>query len=138
MILLDTNVLSEIMRAAAEPRVLRWLSAQPGTSLYTTAISEAEVLAGLAALPKGKRRSALETAASGLFADFHARILPFDSAAARQFPMIATARRRAGRPIAFADAQIASIARAAGATVATRDGGGFADCGIVVVDPWLA
>src|SRR5262245_6486251 len=121
MIILDTNVLSELMREKALPRVLEWLSTQPSSSLFTTAISEAEVLYGIAALPKGKRRKALEDAATGLFEDFGDRVLSFDSAAARHYAEIAIARRLAGQPIAFADAQIVSIARSRGARVATRD-----------------
>ena len=138
MIIVDTNVLSELMRADAEQRVLRWLSAQPVLSLHTTAITEAEILAGLGALPRGKRRTSLEDAALALFTDFRGRILSFDSAAAREYAEVARLRRRAGRPIAFADAQIAAIARATGARVATRDVGGFEDCDVDVVDPWTA
>jgi hypothetical protein len=136
MIILDTNVLSELMREKALPRVLQWLSAQPSSSLFTTAISEAEVLYGVAALPKGKRHKALEEAAMGLFQDFGGRILSFDSAAARHYAEIAIARRLAGQPISFADAQIVAIARSRGAKVATRDGAGFAGCGVELVDPW--
>lgn len=138
MIVLDTNVLSEVMRNDAEPRVLRWLSAQPSGRLYTTAITEAEILAGLEALPRSKRRGALESAAAELFAGFRGRVLSFDSAAAAQFADVVGRRRRAGRPIALADAQIAAISRAVGARVATRDAGGFSGCGVEVVDPWTA
>ena len=87
-------------------------------------------------LPAGKRRRALEDAAAGLFADFEDRVLPFDSAAARECARITSTRRRAGRPILFADAQIASIARSRGARIATRDRAGFAGCGVEILDPW--
>jgi len=136
VIIVDTNVLSELMRALAAPAVLDWLSAQAAASLYTTAISEAEILYGLAVLPAGKRRKGLEAAAVGLFDDFEGRILPFDSAAAHEWAQITAVRHRSGRPISFADAQIAAIARSHGARVATRDGAGFAGCGVELIDPW--
>lgn len=138
MIILDTNVLSELMRETVDPRVLEWASAQESASLFTTAISEAEVFAGLSVLPSGKRRRALEEAAAGLFADLDGRVLPFDSAAARLCAQVTSTRLKIGRPIPFADAQIAGIARSRGARVATRDGDGFAACSVDVVDPWRA
>jgi len=136
VIVLDTNVLSELMRAAPEPRVIAWISVQPDASLFTTALTEAEVLYGLAAMPLGKRRKALEDAATGLFSDFEGRILAFDSAAAGDYAKIAVARRMSGHPIALADAQIAAIARSRGARLATRDVAGFEGCGVDVIDPW--
>lgn len=136
MIVLDTNVLSELMRETPQARVIDWVSAQPSANLFTTVVSEAEVFFGLAALPPGKRRKALEEAAVGLFTDFDGRILVFDSFAARLCGEICGARQRAGRPISFADAQIAAIARSCDAVVATRDGAGFAECGVEVFDPW--
>jgi hypothetical protein len=136
VIILDTNVLSELMRRGAEPKVLSWLASQPSTSLYTTAISEAEILYGVGALPKGKRRNALEAAALGLFQDFEGRVLSFDSPAARYYAEIGISRRVAVHPISFADAQIAAIARLHKARVATRDGSGFEGCGVALVNPW--
>ncbi|MBI3181288.1 MAG: type II toxin-antitoxin system VapC family toxin [Myxococcales bacterium] len=136
MTVLDTNVLSELMRESASKPVLEWLSAQTPASLFTTTITEAEVFLGLALLPSGKRRRALEGAAAGLFADFEGRVLAFDSPAAKAFAEIGAARRRAGRPISHADAQIAAIVRSRGARLATRDGNDFGGCGIEVVDPW--
>jgi predicted nucleic acid-binding protein len=139
MIVLDTNVLSEAIRPAPAKTVLSWLAAQSTTQLFTTAISEAEILCGMALLPKGRRRTALEQAARRMFAeDFAERVLPFDSAAAEAFAAIAAARRREGRPITSFDAQIAAIARACGAALATRNVADFEACGIVVVDPWSA
>jgi predicted nucleic acid-binding protein len=115
------------------------MAAQPATQLFTAAICEAEVLFGLALLPAGRRRSALEEAARRMFAeDFAGRVLPFDRAAAEAFAAIGAARRRLGRPIAALDAQIAAIARAHGAVLATRNVADFAECGIDVVDPWTA
>lgn len=136
MIVLDTNVLSEAMRARFDPAVKAWMDAQPRDSMFATAISEAEIRYGLAVLPAGKRRTSLTEAANLVFREFDGRVLPFDSAAAREFGDICAARRKAGRPIGEFDAQIAAVARAIGAAVATRDVDDFAGCGIRVVSPW--
>jgi toxin FitB len=139
MIVLDTNVLSETWRPAPSPKVLAWMRSQPMSALFTTTITEAELFYGIALLPDSKRRRALEAAVSLIFAeDLAGRVLPFDSAAAREYATIAAARRHAGRPIAEADAQIAAIARSRGAAVATRNGEDFAGCGVTVVSPWEA
>lgn len=138
MIVLDTNVLSELMREHADEGVLAWVGAQAAVSLFTTAVCEAEVFYGLRALPAGKRRRALEEAAEGLFGEFEGRVLAFDSAAARVYAQLAVARRQAGRPITSADAQIAAIARSRGARLATRNGGDFEGCGLELCDPWRA
>jgi predicted nucleic acid-binding protein len=137
MIVLDTNVLSEIMRPEPSPRVVAWMGAQSAADVYTTSITEAEVLHGLMLLPSGKRRDALETAATSMFEeDFAGRILGFGSDAAPLYARIASDRRRAGRPISHFDAQIAAIARLAGAALATRNTADFEGCGLHVVDPW--
>src|SRR5215212_1992176 len=100
MIILDTNVLSELMRAGPEPAVFGWIAAQPRRSLYTTSINQAEILYRIAALPQGRRRSALAAAAEAMFAeDFAERVLPFDNRAARHYAGIVVARRRLGHPI---------------------------------------
>jgi predicted nucleic acid-binding protein len=139
MIVLDTNVLSETWRPAPSPKVMNWLRSQPMTAVFTTTISEAELFYGIALLPDSKRRRALESAVSLIFAeDLAGRVLPFDTAAAREYAAIAAARRRAGRPIAEADAQIAAIARSRGAAVATRNVEDFAGCEIAIVSPWEA
>jgi predicted nucleic acid-binding protein len=139
MIILDTNVLSEALKPSPSAKVLEWLAAQSGAQLFTTAITEAEILHGLELLPKGRRRNALSAAVDAMFEeDFGGRILPFDSAAARLFPRIAAARRSLGRPITQFDAQIAAIARARQAMLATRNSQDFQRCGIAVVDPWTA
>jgi toxin FitB len=139
MIVLDTNVLSELMRPAPSARVVAWMAAQPGPSLYTTSITQAEILHGLALLPRGRRRSALETAATSMFAeDFGGRILGFGPDAAPRYAQIASDRRRAGRPISHFDAQIAAIAQLAASTLATRNLADFEGCGVTVVDPWRA
>lgn len=137
MIVLDTNVLSEAWRPTPSSRVMGWMRSQPATALFTTTITEAELFYGIALLPDGKRRRSLASVVSLVFAeDLAGRVLPFDSAAAREYAEIAATRRRAGRPISEADAQIAAIARSRGAAVATRNVEDFAGCGLVVVSPW--
>lgn len=137
MIILDTNVLSELMKPKPTTKVVDWMAAQPAASLYTTSMTQAEILHGLMLLPLGRRRSALEAAATSMFAeDFGGRILGFGSDAAPPYAQIASDRRRAGRPISHFDAQIAAIARFMGAAVATRNTADFDGCGVTVVDPW--
>lgn len=137
MIILDTNVLSEILRPAPEPRVVDWLAAQDGATVCLTAITEAELRHGVAILPAGKRRDGLAEMIDQIIReDFAGRILPFDSPAAEAFAAIAAARRAIGRPILHADCQIAAIARVHGASVATRNMPDFTDCGIDLINPW--
>ena len=137
MIVLDTNVLSELMKPTPAPKVIDWMAAQPAANLHTTSITQAEILHGLLLLPPSRRRSALEAAATSMFGeDFAGRILEFGSDAAPVYAQIASARRRAGRPIAHFDAQIAAIARFMGAAIATRNTADFDGCGVTVVDPW--
>jgi predicted nucleic acid-binding protein len=137
MIVLDTNVISELMKSAPAEPVMRWTARIPATSLYTTSITQAEILHGVLLLPAGKRRNAIMAAAEAMFnEDFGERILPFGSAAAHAYADIAGARHRAGLPIASFDAQIAAIAHSTGATVATRNTKDFDRCGIGVVNPW--
>ena len=139
MIVLDTNVLSEAIRPVPSRRVLDWLAAQQPSGLFTTAISEAELFYGLALLPAGKRRTSLEEAVRRMLEeDFAQRVLPFDRAAASAFAVIASGRRKKGRPISEFNAQIAAVARINGAAVATRNADDFRDCGIGVIDPWTA
>ena len=130
MIVIDTNVVSELMRLAPDPAVMTWFSAQDSAELYLTAVSEAELRAG-------RRRERLAAEVDAVVReDFAGRVLPFDSAAARAYAVIAASRRSMGRPILEADCQIAAIARARDAAVATRDGADFEHCGIAVIDPW--
>lgn len=139
MIVLDTNVVSELLCPLPEPKVEHWLAARDGTTVFLTAVTEAELRYGVAVMPEGRRRAGLALMLdSVLREDFAGRILPFDSPAAEAFAAIASARRLAGRPIAQADCQIAAIARAAGAQVATRNVKDFEDCGIEVINPWEA
>jgi predicted nucleic acid-binding protein len=139
MIVLDTNVISEALRPAPADPVRRWMEKQPTGALFTTSVCEAELKLGAAILPQGRRRSELENAIAIIFQQaFAVRVLPFDRAAASAYALIGAARRRVGRPIATLDAQIAAIARAHGATVATRNVVDFIDCGLDLVDPWQA
>ena len=137
MIILDTNVLSELMKSRPAAEVLDWMAAQLAASLYTTSIAQAEILHGVMLLPAGRRRRALEAAATSMFAeDFGGRILGFGTESAPPYARIASDRRRAGRPISHFDAQIAAIARSTGAAVATRNLTDFDGCGVTLVDPW--
>ena len=137
MIVLDTNVLSELMRPAPSEAVVNWVSAQPVTRLFTTSITQAEILHGIMLLPAGRRRDTLAAMATAMFdEDFTDRVMPFGSDAARAYAQVASARQRIGRPISQFDAQIAAIARSIGAAVATRNVADFQECGIDVVNPW--
>ncbi len=137
MIVLDTNVVSELMRGAAEASVRRRFSAMPIARTYTTTITQAEVLFGIARMASGKRRDLLEREAQAVFAeDFRGRVLPFDAAAATAYASVAARRRTIGRPVAPFDAAIAAIALANGMAIATRNVRDFADCGVAVMNPW--
>ena len=139
MIILDTNALSEALKPAPSDIVLRWLESHEPTSVFTTTITQAEILLGIEALPAGKRKQSLATAAGILFDDrFLGRVLSFDEQSARQFAKIVVSRRSIGRPIAPFDAMIAAIARAHHATLATRNTRDFEHCGIPIVNPWIA
>jgi predicted nucleic acid-binding protein len=137
MILVDTNVVSELMRADPSPTVLIWFGAQDALQLHLSAVGEAELRRGAAILPEGQRRQRLTQAIDAMIAeDFAGRVLPFDSAAAVAFAAIFCERGAAGRPISFSDCQIAATARARGATLATRNVLDFEGCGIHLADPW--
>ena len=138
-VLLDTNVVSELLRPSPDPAVERWVAGRPAAELYFSAIGEAELRYGAALLPAGRRRDALAHAIDAILReDFEDRILPFDSDAAREYAGIASSRRSAGRRVAPADCQIAAIARSRGMAVATRNVRDFEDTGIDLVDPWAA
>ena len=137
--LLDTNVLSELLRATPEPNVLAWFAAQPAETLFVSAVTQAEMLLGARLLPPGKRRTALEAALTAMFhEDFAGRVLPFDSAAVPAYVDFVAARRALGRPVAQFDAQIAAIARGHQAQLATRNVNDFDACGVLVLNPWVA
>lgn len=138
MIVLDTNVLSELMRPNPDRAVMQWISAQPSTSLFTTSLTQAEIFYGLALLPEGLRRNKLIEAAKAMFyTEFVDRLLPFDTDAAMAYAGIAAARRASGQPISQIDAQIAAICNSRGARLASRNIRDFVDCGVPLIDPWL-
>jgi predicted nucleic acid-binding protein len=137
MIVLDTNVLSELMRAVPNANLLRWADACELSDIATTSVTQAEILYGISIMDDGRRKDSLIKAARGLFEeDFAGRILPFDAIAAAHFADIASMRRRIGRPISQADAQIAAIVRSHGARLATRNLVDFTDCGIELLNPF--
>ena len=139
MIVPDTNVVSEIMKAAPEEAVTGWIVEQAEASLYITSVTQAEILYGIQRLGTGKRRAALEAAAEAVFSeDFAGRILSFGTDAARAYARIAFQRQRAGKSISQFDAQIAAITFVARATLATRDLAGYEGCGIKLINPWYA
>ena len=142
LIILDTNVVSELMRQAPNPRVVAWLGRQPLSSLVTTSLTVAEIWAGFSILPGGRRQQDLQQAAAAIFAMFEhsygGRILPFDEQAGAAYGVITAERRRSGRPIKTIDAQIAAVARTRQAAVATRDEDDFAGLDLPVINPWTA
>jgi toxin FitB len=137
LIVVDTNVISELTRETPAPEVLSWLDSLAADEVATTAITAAELLYGVARLPDGRRKAELTKAVAGLLGeDFQGRVLAFDAPAARQCAEIVARRERVGRPIGMADAQIAAICHATGAALATRNTGDFEDSGIDLVNPW--
>jgi toxin FitB len=136
VILLDTNVISELIRPEPDQKVVGWIDGQLAREVGTTAVCLAELLHGVSRLDEGARKARLTTGV-GVFAERLAgRILPFDELAAAHYAAIVTHRDRIGRPISRADAQIAAIARASRATLATRNVRDFADTGIALINPW--
>lgn len=139
MFLLDTNIISELLRPSPDPAVETWVDDRRATDLYFSAIGEAELHYGVAVLPAGRRRPALASAIEAILReDFTDRILPFDREAARDYADIAAMRRAAGRTVLPADSQIAAIARSRGMAIATRNVRDFENIGIEVIDPWTA
>ena len=137
MILLDTNVVSEVMRPIPSQQVLDWFDRQFAADLYLPAIVEAELRFGILLLPQGRRRDGLAHALERMIAeDFAGRILAFDSRAARSYAAIAARRRQAGRAVKEADCQIATIATSTGAALVSRNVKDFAGAGIEIRNPW--
>mgnify|MGYP001767047637 FL=1 len=138
--LLDTNVLSELMRSQPAAAVLDWFAQNAQSIMHTSAIAQAEILTGVALLPVGQRRTALATSAEQMFEqDFADRCLPFDTAAAKHYAVLVAARTRQGQPVSTEDAQIAAIALAAGLTLVTRNTKDFENIeGLLQANPWLA
>lgn len=139
MILLDTNVISELMRPRPEPRVIRWVDAQPEFDLWISAITVAEIRLGIALLPEGKRKDVLTDLAEQTFQeDFSEQCLPFDCEAAAEYALIVAERNRKGRPVSVEDALIAAVARTAGLKLATRNTKDFSGIqGLALVNPWV-
>ena len=137
VILLDTNVLSALMRRDADARVVQWLDGVPAESVWTTSITVFEIRFGLELLAKGRKRRRLEEAfQEALAEELEGRVVPFDAGAAIEAGTIAAKQRRAGRPVEFRDVQIAGIASARKAALATRNIRHFEGVGITLVDPW--
>lgn len=137
MILLDTNVLSEILRPVPSPDVMAWLASQPATALFTSTITRGELFYGVRLLPEGQRKTGLLAAVQAIFdEDLAGQVLSFDNAAADAFSRISASRRVAGQPISQFDAMIAAIAHSRGAALATRNTRDFTDCGIELINPW--
>jgi len=138
VIVLDTNVVSELMRSSPDPQVLGWLEQQVHADLNTTAVSVAEIHYGICRLPEGRRRAQLAAAAEDIFGGFASQILPFNDRAALRYGALVAERDRAGGPISALDGQIAAICRASGSALATRNTGDFEDTGVELLNPWLA
>jgi toxin FitB len=136
MTILDTNIVSEMIRPAPEPSVLRWFANLATDDAHLTAITLAEILLGIELLPVGKRREVLRAGAERTFAVFAGRVLAFGEKAAPAFSSISSARRKQGKPISQFDAQIAAIAKVHNAVLATRNTEDFAGCGVRLVNPW--
>lgn len=136
-VVLDTNVVSELMRAVPDARVAEWMRGVLPSTVCTTSVTLAEVLYGIARLPTGRRRDHLHDAAADVFGSFADRVLAFDAAAANQYADIVNEREEAGAPIAGFDAQIAAICRSHEARLATRNPDDFSGLGIDLIDPWL-
>ncbi len=137
MIIIDTNVLSEIVKPVPAPKVLTWFASQSPERLYTTTVTQAEILFGIELLPKGRRRDALRDNVTVMFEKaFGGRLVSFDESAAHAFAIIAAAHRMGGRTVSGMDSQIAAIALSRNAALATRNSKDFVDCGIELIDPW--
>lgn len=139
MILLDTNVVSEPLRPAPDARVVAWIDAQPMETLFLSTITVAELRAGVALLPAGKRRAGLhDSLEKRMLPLFAGRVVPFDLACTQAYAQLIAKARAAGLAVATADGYIAAIAAANGFTVATRDTGPFEAAGAAVINPWQA
>lgn len=139
MILLDTDVVSAVMKSSPPTPVVDWLDRQPTDTLYLSSVTVAEVRFGLEVLPEGKRRRGLEDRFERFVAGgFTYRVLPFDEKAARRYGELRARRRRLGRPMSVLDGQIAAIARANRFAVATGNARDFEECGLEIVNPFEA
>ena len=138
MIILDTNVLSELIKPAPDPNVVHWIGQKPVASLFTSTITQAEIFYGVDLMPESDRKKLLQATVTKMFNElFAGRVLPFDTEAAINYARIASDRRRSGRPISQFDAQITAITRSREARLATRNVSDFEGCGIKVINPWV-
>jgi toxin FitB len=137
MIVVDTNVVAEVMKASPAEAVVSWLNDRETSSLFVTTITIGEIAYGLRVMPQGKRRLKMEQGFERVIVEaFASRVLVFDEAAARLYGELMGRRREIGRPLSVLDAQIAAIARAKGFAVATRNVRDFEDCGVEIIDPF--
>ena len=137
MILLDTNVISELMRPHPERAVLKWIQSYPRAELWTSSVVIAELLSGIELMTAGHKRDALRESVEGMIAeDFRGQVLSFNVAASRCYGKILSHRKQIGRPIREMDAEIASIALLHRAKLATRNTADFEDCGVELLNPW--
>jgi predicted nucleic acid-binding protein len=134
MIILDTNVLSELMKREPSTAVYEWISGVG--ELYTTSLTLAEIFYGIERLPEGKRKLAMRTSATDVMGGFEGRVLPFDTRAASVYPILVCERERRGLPLQGLDAQIAAICRSRDASLATRNVKDFVHTGVPLIDPW--
>lgn len=139
MIILDTNVISELTRPVPDSGVIAWLDSQPAEETAITAITAAELRYGVRRLPDGRRKTELSDAVNALIAtDFRDRVEPFDVYAADQYADVVATQERAGQPISISDAQIAAICRVMNAALATRNTSDFIGTGVNLINPWKA
>jgi predicted nucleic acid-binding protein len=138
MIILDTNVLSSMMRERPDETVISWLDRQPRTSVWITSVTVLEVLFGLQILATGRRRALLMQAFQQLLERISSRVAPFDVVAAEHSADLMASRQKKGRPVDLRDTMIAGIALAHNATIATRNTSHFADAGLMLINPWKA
>jgi len=137
VIILDTNVLSEVIRDVPEKRVVEWMAHQTSSMLFTTTITKTEFFCGVYLLPDGRRKSVIKKAIEDIFEiDMSGRVLHFDEKSARLYAKIASSRKKSGQPISQFDAMIAAITKSREATLATRNVKDFMYCGISLVNPW--
>lgn len=138
MILIDTNIISEMMKPMPNTNVMNWLDQQEVIKLYVSTVTIAEIAYGINALSEGNRRNVLEESFHSVLREaFEHRILPFDEVAAHLYGKIMTRRKELGKPLSILDGQIAAIARANNFTVATRNSKDFADCDLNLINPFL-
>ncbi|MGY3533163.1 MULTISPECIES: type II toxin-antitoxin system VapC family toxin [Bradyrhizobium] len=138
MILLDTNVVSEAMKPEPHPSVRGWLDAQAAETVFLSSVTVAELLFGIGALPRGRRKDRLAATLDGVLDLFSARILPFDTAAARRYADLTVKARAAGKGFPTPNGYVAAIAAVQGFAVASRDTSAFKAAGLTIIDPWTA